>query len=233
MNILKRIKQNGIRYSFAIAFNRLVPEKLFRCRRYVVYQLAQPQRNAKTNSPVNVRWCRSEPEYEAVENLTQFRRSPEHRGYKACRATVGGELAGGAWCAKTMFRESALGVSYKLTPGQVWLFAAMVDTRFRRQGVYREVLRFMLAETDATGLLQKLVAVNPDNIGSNKIHQLHASRKLGTVVAIRVFKTTVCFTFGDIKRDRTIAWNCDRNPVELTFPIGVNNQEKVVPLAAT
>jgi hypothetical protein len=218
MNTLAKIKRTGWRYSFAIAFNRVVPAWLFRCRRYVIYELAANRRNdIKRNENVDVRWCQGESEIQAVEALTWFQRSSISGNAAACQATIDGELAGGFWSATQCFEETELGVRYLLDPGQAWLFAALVNREHRRLGVYNEILRFVLADLEAQGLNQLLVAVNPDNIGSLHVHRQHADRTLGTVIAIRCFAITICFVSGDIKRDRSVSFNSSKSPIELSF----------------
>lgn len=220
MNILERIRRTGFRYSFAIAFNRVVPEWLFRCRRYVVYQLAtQLAGDKRRNKDVVVRWCESESEIEAVEALTYFKRSASSPKTRVCQATIAGDLAGGFWQASERFDETELGVRHVLEPQQVWLFAAYVQREYRRKGVYNEILQFMLDGSGSQGSIQSLVAVNPDNVGSNRVLQLYAVRSPGTVVAIRLLSVTICFVFGEINQERWISFNSKKRPIELSVPV--------------
>ena len=145
MSLFKKIKDAGIMYSFAILFNRVVPAWLFRCRRFVVYQMDSGSVDSVTIAPeVSVNWCESESELIAAETLTFFKREYSGGDSKACQATISGELAGAFWANTKLFDESELGVQIVLEPQQVWLFAALVNNNHRRKGVYSNILRFIL-----------------------------------------------------------------------------------------
>ena len=234
MALLKKIKQTGLAYSFAILFNRVVPQWLFRCRRFVVYQL-DPQLIAESmaahpqDDAIQIRWCQSELDYSAAETVTYFQRSLSTGKLLACVAEQvdesptadaatndSSQLAGGLWAATEQFDESDLGVRILLKPDQVWLFAAVVAKPFRRRGIYSQILAFIVAELATQEINQTLVAVNPRNIGSHAIHQQFAGCSRGTVFAMRFLQTSVCFSFGDLKRDRTLAVNSTRRPIEIS-----------------
>ena len=229
MGIINRIKRTGLIYSFAIVFNRIVPEWLFRCRRFVVYQLDPSKADsvseklnarkadsaAQKNSPVSVRWSVTESDLLSTEKATYFQRSDLHGKLQGCLAEVNEQPAGGFWVAENQFTESELGVRIVLDSNQVWLFAARVETEFRKQGIYSHILAFILPELVKQGLNHQIVSVNPHNIGSNKIHQRLSQQTPGHVFAIRFLSTTFCWTSGRIKRNRTVALNSKANPIEI------------------
>ena len=150
MGIINRIKRTGLIYSFAIVFNRIVPEWLFRCRRFVVYQLDPSKADsvseklnarkadsaAQKNSPVSVRWSVTESDLLSTEKATYFQRSDLHGKLQGCLAEVNEQPAGGFWVAENQFTESELGVRIVLDSNQVWLqhaskqnFASKESTR--------------------------------------------------------------------------------------------------------
>ncbi len=217
MNILKRIKQTGWRYSFEIAFNRIVPPSLFRCRKFVVLQLLdRPPRSQ--NPHVSVSWCETESQVRAVEQLTYFQRSYSSGQLVACQATIDGQLAGGFWSATEQFDESELGIRYLLAPRQAWLFAALVNHQFRRQGVYCEILNFIIHELKEENHQHQLVAVNPHNLGSYRVHLEHSFRSPGSIFALRALNIAVCFAFGEIECSRRISFNARKNPIQIRIP---------------
>ncbi len=229
MGMINRVKRTGLIYSFAILFNRIVPEWLFRCRRFVVYQLDPTKAASIANklkerevdlakpaeSPVSVHWCTNEAEIAAAEKVTFFQRSDSQGKLQGCLAEVNDRPAGGFWSAENHFTESELGVRMILDSNQVWLFAARVEHDFRKQGIYSHILAFIMPELVSQGLNHQIVSVNPRNIGSNKIHKRLSLQTPGHVLAIRFLSTTFCWTSGRITRNKTVAWNSTTNPIEI------------------
>jgi len=223
MDALKKIKQKGWMYSFAILFNRLVPERLFRMRRFVVYRIATGEGSKEqsvdptSDSSITISRCDSEPEIVAVENLSYYQRSYSTGKSVAYGLKLEDQLAAGMWAANECFDENELGVRICLNENQTWLFAAQVAKEFRRRGLYSKLIRFTLADVTERGFSDQLVAVNPDNIGSNRIHQRLSEETVGHVLAIRFLKITGCWTWGKIKKDSTISWNSSSRPVEIVI----------------
>lgn len=224
MSLLRTLRRNGYFYSAAIVFNRLVPAWLFRCRWFVVYELDGklgdlrhgPTRDQAPDAPqIEVRRCGDSTEYDDVEELTYFRRGTASGATTACRAEVEGRLAGGFWAAADAFDESELGLRIRLEPQQARLFAALVHRDFRRMGIHSRMLRFMLADLQSQGRTEAFVAVNPTNVGSNRVHAQHALATTGSVFVARLFCVAVCWTRGRIRCDRWHTWNATRKPMEI------------------
>lgn len=215
------IRSNGFLYSVAIAFNRLVPVAWFRCRAFVVYQMgvipeAAPRRGGTIDDlSIRVRRCVTPIDHQEVEDLTHFSRPGSTGGLLACRAEVDGVLAGGYWSAKSHFDELALGVRLAFAPHQAWLFAALVRKEYRRMGIHTRMLRFLVAELMQQGTEEVFVAVNPTNVGSNRVHARYARQVVGRVFAARLFGVAVCFTRGGVRSDRWWTWDANRRPIEL------------------
>ncbi len=180
----------------------------------MVYQLST-QKEITANPDVDASWCETAADLEAVEQVTYFRRETCPGDAQACQAKLKGELVGGFWSATKQFTESELGINYQLDAGQVWLFAAVIDKQFRNAKAYSSILKFILPALAEQGHVHQIVAVNPDNGGSNYVHKRQSFRSPGTVLAIRFLKTTLCFCFGEIKSDRMIAWNSTKQPIVL------------------
>ncbi len=237
MKIAEIIRRNGFWYSLAILFNRLIPGWLFRYRNFVIYEMNVEEEvpsdwrallnrelcQAASTAPsaTRVRWCESVSDYEAVERLTYFRRPFSAVNLTACSAEVNGRLAGGFWAAAEQFDEQELGLRLKLGTTQAWLFAALVHKDMRRMGIHSEMLRFMVSELTTLGFNEIFVAVNPTNIGSNRIHSRHARSLAGRVWVVRFLSITCCFVRGRVQVDRWFRFNVRRNPIELRFPSSV------------
>lgn len=248
--------------------NRFVPHWLFRFRSFVVYQIdpakfppidaatvvdsdsQQPDTQvadgqAIDNSKLEVSWCQSDDDLRAVEALTYTRSRSIETPFKIAQAKSGDRLAGALWSVQDEFLERELGVRYDLAADQVWLFAALVNKQFRRQGVYLKVLRFMCCDgqthqrdhraavessmnvsggdaidgvaTRFTGT-HKLLCINPFNVASMKAHRKFIQRELGRAWVMRVFNKAICFHRGDfLQVDSMWTTNTMQNPITFTF----------------
>ena len=217
-----QVQSRGLRYSFAILFNRIVPQWLFRMRRYVVYEMdVEKARAVATSSDgsraseVEISVCQTEEQIKAVEALTWFKREYSSGKSQPFQAAIDGELVAGVWIATETFDEDELGVRLMMNDRQAWLFAALVSKQSRGKGIYGKLLPFVVSET-SQNFPSVLLAVNPDNKPSNAVHKKWSQQTVGTVVAIRLLGVAVCWTFGQIRKDRTISWQAKKNPIQLT-----------------
>lgn len=221
MGLVQKIASKGLLYSFGIVFNRIVPEWLFRCRRYVIFEM-KPGGDIAVNPKyaddgLQLRWCESEPDYRTVERVTYFQRDNQPFESEACLAAFEDKIVAGFWCAMNDFVETELGVTYKLQDDQTWLFAAQVDNDFQGRGIHQRVLQFMIAGLNDRGYPKVLLAVNPNNKPSIFAHQKHATRELGKILAIRFLKTTLCFTGNHISSNKMLASNSREAPIEIVI----------------
>ena len=212
----------GLRYSFAILFNRIVPQWLFRMRRYVVYEMdvsktkaVAQSHEALADNNVQVSACQNEEQTKAVEALTWFKRSYSSGKNRSFQATIDGQLVAGVWLASEIFDEDELGVRLVMNERQTWLFAAFVSKNFRGQKIYGKLLPFVVNE-GSRDFPSVLLAVNPNNRPSNFVHKKWSQRTVGTVVALRLLGVSACWVFGQIRKDRTISWQAKKHPIQLT-----------------
>ena len=219
--MISKIRKTGFKFFFAGVFNRVVPQWLFRMRRYVVYEmdvqkLQAASQQAVDDSGLEFSACRTPAEIEAVEVLTWFRQELSSDDLRAFQATLDGQLVGGVWIASKVFDEDELGVRLMLNQQQAWLFAALVSKQARGKKVYSKLLPFVVSEV-SRDFPRVVLAVNPDNRPSNAVHKKASRRTLGTVVAIRFLKFSVCWASGQIRKDRTFSWQATKHPIELTL----------------
>ena len=218
--ILSALNEKGIRTCVAIAFDRLVPKWLLRVRRFNVYEMDPGFTTNASSTEVTVQWSHSEDETANVEKFMGPQRSVVDVGadeMRVCYAKVNGQLAGAFWAADNVFMESGLTIRYLLSEEQTWLFAAYVEKQYRRQKVYSHILEFMLPDLAESGKSQLLLAVNPDNTPSKKVHEKYARRQLGTAIAIRFLSMAFCSVRGQMKTNRTFTWNHKSKPVVIQF----------------
>jgi len=220
VKILNAIREKGIRYCIAIAFDRIVPAWLLRVRRFNVYEMETDIEPSAMSGKAIVDWSQSEEETLAVEQFTGPMRSVVDVGandMRVCYAKVDGEIAAAFWMASNIFMESGLTIRYDLDDDQAWLFAAYVAKEYRRQGIYTQILEFMLPDLGASGKSQVLLSVNPDNVASRMVHEKYARRKLGTAVAIRFFSFAACTVSGDMTANRRFTMNHRTKPIVIRF----------------
>jgi len=219
--VQSRKRKGSLRYSFAILFNRVVPQWLFRMRRYVIYEMDAGKArttldsSASPTSDVQVSACQTEDQITSVEAVTWFKREYSSGKARAFQATVNGKLVAGVWLGSEVFDENELGLRLMLNERQAWVFAALVSKEARGNGIYSKLLTFVISES-GQDFPSVLLAVNPDNKPSNAVHQKWSQRTVGTVVALRLFDVAVCWVFGQISKDRTISWQAKKHPIQLT-----------------
>ena len=215
MSFFKNASKRGWRYTGAILFNRIVPEKLFRFRRYVVYRMAIQE--PLNDSRILIQWASSDEQLAEAAKMSYIDRSLFSNPLRAAIATMDNQCVGAFWVANEHFDESELGVRVLLGPRQVWLFAAMVDKEKRGLGIYSRILQFVTSELGDEGVVDLLVAVNPVNKPSNHIHKKHSTETVGTVSAIRLLNWAGCFPSKPIKAKSKFTSNAKRKPVEFAI----------------
>ena len=164
---------------------------------------------------VRIRWCETESDFQALENLSTFRRQSSTGELQGCLAERNGRNVGGFWAATKQFDESELGIRFVLDANQAWLFASKADDLRSAKDMYPKILAFVVAELSKQGRNQPLVAVNANDDIGQKFHQQHSLISPGWVLAGRTLRTACCLVGGEIDRDRAIAWNSTTQPIEL------------------
>ena len=227
--MLKKIRRTGFLYSIGIIINRIVPAWLFRFRQFVVYEMDaskfEPEEICETNdqnSPLQVSWCETTDDLKAVEMLTYTAADKLQGEYNIAQAKSGPQLAGALWGVKDRFAEEELGTVLHLSADEIWLFAALVDVAFRRQGIYAKVLGFMIHNGDNVFSseddkpLKYLLCVNPHNIASNRVHRKYSKAVLGQAFSLKVARVAICICFGrQLSTDSIITWDAQNRPISL------------------
>ncbi len=214
---IESIYTRGLLYSCGIIINKIVPESLFRFRIFNVYELVPADdwrtKPSASESEIMFRVCQSEDEFDAAQTLTHYRPSEHEFSDRASPkptamlAYDAAEPVGGVWQTYESFDETELGLRIRLSPSQRWLFAAYVSKSHRRRGIYRRLLNHAIADNEAA----TFASINPTNKASIAAHRPFASRRVGTCVAIRIFRWSTCVANGDLRVYR------NEQPVELTI----------------
>ena len=118
------------------------------------------------------------------------------------------KLVAVAWVAAESFAEPELGLHYQLGDNEVWLFAAVVNPDYRRQGIYRQLLQFLIQELSQTQVQRILLGVSSGNVPSQQAHHHQGATKLGTIFALKGLGFAFCKVQGQVKvaSHRRFAW---------------------------
>jgi GNAT superfamily N-acetyltransferase len=224
-------------YRAAKKLVRLLPAWLLRFRPFGVYRIPLPKSGdtpapapfspRSTRSPLvcQVNWVTS-PEAAALLRHLAMQECLDALNTTTRRVAAGwlnGEAIACAWIATESFDECELGLRFELTSTEVWLFAAVVDPRYRDQGVYRQLLEFLIDELGRGGVQRILFGVTLGNEPSRRAHARQGAKQIGSITAIRSLGLTVCRVVGGVRllSPRAISL---RRPIRLGVEVGMGGR---------
>lgn len=229
MELISIIRRNGVYYSLAILFNRMVPPALLRCRYFVVFELdpatllqsinlnAGPASPARQDTAIFP--CVTGADFKYVSHVTCF--APTSRSkYLAYGVRTDDEVIGGVWGAIHDFDETELGLRICLEPNQSWVFAALIKKEFRNQKLYPPLLAELVKSFQTHGTSQVLVSVNPLNQPSMRVHSKYARRKVGAAFVFRFLHMVICLPFGSVRARQWWTLRPAQHPVEIEIASG-------------
>lgn len=194
-------------YSVGKRIVGLMPGWLVRFRPFAVYEIppgahvgdSGPVRQASHTLDCDVRWIADARE---AAPIASSELCGEWNGSmrRAVVARRDDRTVACAWIATETFSERELGLQFQLEPGEAWLFAAFVVPAYRNQGVYRQMLEFVVEGLGAEGMRRLLFGVALGNEPSRRAHARHGSTELGRIVALRTMGLTFCRCSGCLRR---------------------------------
>jgi GNAT superfamily N-acetyltransferase len=205
----------------------VLPAWLLRFRPFGVYEILLQQLGGESTTtqlsrrsqrgvlPCQVRWV-------AESEVPMLRRVASHRtcadfNSKTCRAVAAwfeGQAIACAWIATESFEEVDLGLRFELHSADAWLFAAVVDEPRRGQGVYEQLLQFLVDELNRQSMQRILLGVSVGNEPSRRAHARQGAIQVGGIIAGRSLGFIICRRRGRVRRlsPLAIAW---RKPIRL------------------
>jgi len=96
-----------------------------------------------------------------------------------------------------------------LRPREAWLHAAVVDPHWRNQGVYGQLLEFVIHELREAGVERIVLGVTFGNEPSRRAHARYGATKVTSILAIRSFGFNFCVRSGHVTRALTqlVTWH--------------------------
>ena len=160
------------------------------------------QQQFDTNATRAVRWLASREEGDGLREIADPVNIAAWNGVmrRAAVAYEAGEPIGVVWIATQTFDEAELGLRFHVRDDEAWLFAAVVDPEYRRQGIYRQLLDFIVAELTDADYKRILLGVSLGNTPSQKAHARQRAVEVGTIYAARIFGFSGCLIQGHIRR---------------------------------
>jgi GNAT superfamily N-acetyltransferase len=206
--------------------NRL-PAWLLRFRPFGVYEIRlQQMEGTPAASPVShhaprsnvacqIRWVdqNDEPLLRRIARKTTCA-GLNFETRRAVAAWFEGQVIACAFIATQSFEEAELGLQFELHAADAWLFAAVVDQSMRGQGVYGQLLEFLVDELGRQGMRRILLGVSIGNEPSRRAHARRGAIQIGGITAFRSFGLTVCRRNGQVQRLSPTAFSWAR-PIRL------------------
>lgn len=187
-------------------FVGVLPAWLLRLRPFGVYEILTPHlesnRTTVEESATEVRWISSNEEAGRLANVATQENIAAWDGVtrRAVAAWRDNEAVAVAWIAAESFHETDLGVHFRLAPKDVWLFASVVAPEFRRQGIYGQMLRFLVDEFRSTNVERILLGISVGNRPSFGAHTQQGATQLGSIFAIKSLGLVLCRCGGRVRR---------------------------------
>lgn len=177
-------------YRSATWLSRCAPAWLLRIRPLTVFAIPTLQLATNDDSPAGppeevIRWVGSPEEAMLLYGVADAELCAAWHSETRRAAIVIREGAPIAcvWVASGEHQDPDAALSVLVSDADRWLFAAVVDPRFRRAGVYQRLLRFIGQQLHAEGVERLVLGVPTDDQAALQAHRTHAPDELGGVLA--------------------------------------------------
>jgi GNAT superfamily N-acetyltransferase len=191
-----------------------LPAWLVRFRPFGVYEIRlQPTGNTPAPSqllrdsrrarfPCQIRWVNDQSEVPMLRRVASATTCADlnFTTRRVVAAWFEGQVIGCAWIATESFEEVDLGLRFELHPADAWLFAAVVDEARRNQGVYGQMLGFLIAELGSGNARRILLGVTVGNEPSRNAHARRGATQVGRILAVRILGFTLCRSRGQVRQ---------------------------------
>ncbi|MEM6365671.1 MAG: GNAT family N-acetyltransferase [Planctomycetota bacterium] len=209
MRTLATIRDRGVVFLCGVAMCRVIPAGLARFRRFGVYRLVCLDESTDSPDAANAVQCRPVKTAEDWQTLVEI---TGYDGRQACPvdcvrgylAWVDQQCVAGLWLAERSFVETELGLTLDLPDTARWLFSAYVDKHYRRQGIYRGLLRHVLQQHSGQCVY---AAISNQNRASLAAHHRFIDHRVATITAAKIERWRWFYQQGTVQGDGLIFAN--------------------------
>lgn len=211
--VARKIREVGVFYALTLGMRVLVPAAVFRVTRMAILQILREDVDAPAVADDRIRWATPRD----CRRLEAFGHKPDDlagrfaAGARVCIFTEQEMLLAYVWFHSPVHDEEDLGVRFSLSPGEIWLFDAMVDVDHRGRGLYPRLLKAASRDLGREGVRRILIAIETANGNSLRAHQAAGAESIGVVSGLRILG----FTFVRYGRSFRIAWTGTKGCVRL------------------
>jgi GNAT superfamily N-acetyltransferase len=109
------------------------------------------------------------------------------RGDRVCVLVSGGRLEGYAWFHSTAYEEPEVRTRFRMQPGEIWLYDAMVAPERRGEGLYPQLLAGAARRLALLGVQRVLIFVDERNRNSLRAHVAGGAKPIARIKASGLF----------------------------------------------
>ncbi|MEM7785998.1 MAG: GNAT family N-acetyltransferase [Planctomycetota bacterium] len=211
-----KLKAQGYVRSLEIQFNRFIPPWIFRYSKGDIFEfdiekLKSSASRLPADEDIELLCLDGSSDAALRDELRQFtwnsvpiETTANDFGYAIRDKRHPDKLLGGLWAGIGSFSENNLGIRFKFTDKQAWLYCAFVDSNARGRGIYKRLISFVAADLEQKGYTQQLGIVQPWNKISRAMHEKNSTGIVGRMSAMRIGPFVQIWKNGDIHVDRQL-----------------------------
>jgi len=184
--LARKLSEVGPVYAAVLALRRLVPDRLLRLSHCSLYRL--DTREARALEPLPARWA-TPADASLLEAFGHLRPEIEARlarGSLACVVESSGRLDAYVWFQAGEFFDAEVRTRFRLQPGDIWLYDAMVAPEQRGQGIYPRLLATAASLLRARGYARIWIEIDDLNRNSIAAHCAAGARPLERISILEI-----------------------------------------------
>jgi predicted GNAT family acetyltransferase len=174
-------------YKAELLMHRLLPSWFLQPRWRRIYEMPVTKEPPHKADAVDFRWASAADthllESYHGEQLTTARLSYGHR---AAILVKNDKLIGVAWFATRSYYDVDTQTRVTLSFDEAWIYGVWIHRRYRRRGLYADLLRHAGVELRRRGIRQLLFAIDAFNIRSRRLHQRLLAKPIGHLYGVRL-----------------------------------------------
>lgn len=239
MKVFEKIRQEGLLYALAIAFNRIVPGWLFTFTVMDVLEMDPAKiKNSKRGYRPGLSQLITQDSRESLQDLSYSTSVDCARKYPLAYGLTNqdsGELIGGLWIGVQQHFEETFGFLFNLPQSAGWLFAATLKQEHRGKGHYGDLLTYGLREAIKDGVDPIFLAVSPVYRPAVEAHSKFSKRKVGRVFGFKFLSWGLVKATDDLKVEQKFTFNCLKRPnrIRVTRRVSESTGTESAPVSST